>query len=85
MNASTARLNYEMIISLVLICGTIVGTTVPLYLSGNKQIQTIQQEMKDFHGKLERQDAEFKGRLALQDAEFKAGMLLIEERMRARG
>jgi hypothetical protein len=34
-------------------------------------IRTIQEEIKDFHGKLERQDAEFKGRLALQDQEFK--------------
>ena len=38
-------------------------------------IRSIQDEMKDFHGRLEKQDAEFKGKLALQDAEFKAHMM----------
>lgn len=45
-------------------------------------LRAIEDEMKDFHGRLERQDAEFKGRLALQDAEFKAGLLMLEERMK---
>ena len=36
------------------------------------EINAIQAEMKDFHGRLERIDAEFKGKMALQDAEFKA-------------
>lgn len=45
-------------------------------------IDAINKEIKDFHGRLERQDAEFKGTLAKQDAEFKTGLLLIEERMR---
>ena len=35
----------------------------------------VNKEMKDFHGRLERQDAEFKGKLALQDAEFKAHLM----------
>lgn len=35
-------------------------------------INAIRQDMKDFHGRLEKIDAEFKGKLALQDAEFKA-------------
>jgi hypothetical protein len=30
----------------------------------NVNVQAIQQEMKDFHGRLERQDAEFKTRIA---------------------
>ncbi len=38
-------------------------------------IRAIQEEMKDFHGRLERQDAEFKGRLEKQDAEFKAHLI----------
>jgi hypothetical protein len=40
-----------------------------------EDVKAIQQEMKDFHGRLERQDAEFKGKLALQDAEMKAHIL----------
>lgn len=36
------------------------------------QVNSIREEIKDFHGRLERQDAEFKGRLAQQDAEFKS-------------
>ncbi len=43
-------------------------------------IKSIQDEMKDFHGRLERQDAEFKGKLALQDAEFKAHLMYHEKR-----
>jgi len=38
-------------------------------------IRAIQEEMKDFHGRLERQDAEFKGRQEKADAEFKAHIL----------
>lgn len=38
-------------------------------------IREIQQENKDFHGRLERQDAEFKGILSRQDAEFKAHLI----------
>lgn len=38
-------------------------------------IRAIQDEMKDFHGRLERIDEEFKGKLALQDAEFKSHLI----------
>ena len=38
-------------------------------------IMAIHDEMRDFHGRLERQDAEFKGRMEKQDAEFKAHLL----------
>jgi hypothetical protein len=38
-------------------------------------IVAIKDEMKDFHGRLERQDAEFKGRMEKQDAEFKAHIM----------
>jgi hypothetical protein len=46
-------------------------------------VQSIQQEMKDFHGRLERQDAEFKGKLALQDAEFKGTLALQDAEFKA--
>jgi len=39
------------------------------------KIDAIHEEMKDFHGRLERLDAEFKGRMEKQDAEFKAHLL----------
>jgi hypothetical protein len=45
-------------------------------------LSELKEEMKDFHGRLERQDAEFKGRLALQDAEFKYHMMNHHEERR---
>jgi len=47
-------------IALVLI---ILGSTVAMWIHISSQIQVIQKEMKDFHGRLERQDAEFKSHL----------------------
>jgi hypothetical protein len=47
-------------------------------------LKGIQDEMRDFHGRLERQDAEFKAGLARQDAEFKSGLLLLEEKFRSK-
>jgi hypothetical protein len=44
--------HYEMIISLVIVMATIVGTTVPLYIHSSHQIQAIHEEMKDFHGRM---------------------------------
>ena len=76
------RFNLELIVSLVIVMATVIGSTVPLYIHSSDQITAIQEEMKDFHGRLERQDAEFRGILAKQDAEFKSAMLLIEEKMR---
>lgn len=46
-------------------------------------LSAIQTEMKDFHGRLERQDAEFKGRLAFQDAEFKGRIALQDAEFKA--
>lgn len=46
----------------------------PMFYLGakiDKLREDMHQEMKDFHGRLEH-----------QDAEFKAGLLLLEERMR---
>lgn len=64
------RFNIEMIISLLIVMGTIVGSTVPLYLHSSHQVEilresmerqmlstekhliAIENEMKDFHGRL---------------------------------
>ena len=61
-----------------------IGTTISLFLWARSEaredrknseniLQAIQQEMKEFHGRLERIDIEFKG-----------NMLLLEERMRSK-
>jgi len=42
-------------------------------------IASIKDEMKDFHGRLERQDAEFRGRMEKQDAEFKAHIMYFHD------
>ena len=45
----------------------------------NREIMSLMNaihcEVKDFHGRLERQDAEFKGRMEKQDADFKAHLM----------
>jgi len=46
------RVNLELIISLVIVMVTILGSTIPLYLHTSSQIQAIQAEMKDFHARL---------------------------------
>ena len=53
------RMNVEMVISLVIIMVTTLGTTIPLYIQSSNQIQAIREdisaihaEMKDFHGRL---------------------------------
>lgn len=40
------------ILSLIIVMATILGGTIPLYIQSSSQIQAIQQEMKDFHGRL---------------------------------
>lgn len=47
-------------IALILI---MFGSTVAMWLHTDKKIEAIQQEMKDFHGRLERIDADFKNHL----------------------
>lgn len=42
------------------IVGSIAGIVIPLHLSLKHSVDAIQQEIKDFHGRMERQDAEFK-------------------------
>lgn len=53
------RQNWEILLTLVIIMGSTLGTTIPLYMQANSQIQAIRedisaihQEMKDFHGRL---------------------------------
>lgn len=58
-------------IELCVVLVTILGSTVPLYIHMDNRshdqitaihqtLEGIRQDMRDFHGKLERQDAEFK-------------------------
>ncbi len=46
------KINLELIISLVIVMVTILGSTIPLYLHTSSQIEAIHQEIKDFHGRL---------------------------------
>lgn len=46
------KFNLELIISLILILGTILGVTVPLHMGLQEDIRAIHQEIKDFHGRL---------------------------------
>ena len=46
------RINLELIISLVIVMVTILGSTIPLYIHTSSQIQAIHDEMKDFHARL---------------------------------
>jgi hypothetical protein len=61
----------QLIVMMIGILGTILGVVIPLHLHTLATLKAIQDEMKDFHGRLER-----------QDAEFKAGILLIEEKFK---
>ena len=51
-NNQNNRFNLELIISLVIVMVTILGSTIPLYLHTSSQIQAIHDEIKDFHGRL---------------------------------
>lgn len=85
------QIQWQPIIELSIVLFTILGSTIPLYLhtDGKMEIfqarnyeilEAITKDIRDFHGKLERQDAEFKGKMALQDAEFKAHMMRYHEK-----
>ncbi len=52
MNSQPQRFNLELIISLMIVMGTILGSTIPLYIHSNNQIEAIRQDVKDFHYKL---------------------------------
>ncbi len=62
-NPQVHKWNNELIISLAVILVTTLGTTIPLYIHSSSQaremhketsaqLQAIQQEIKDFHGRL---------------------------------
>jgi len=58
-HSTPPRTNMEVIISIVIIMDTTLGTTIPLYIQSNNQIEAIRvdisaihQEIKDFHGRL---------------------------------
>lgn len=62
-NENKNQFNLELIISLVLVMVTTLGSTIPLYIYTSRQthdqisaihdqISAIQLEMKDFHGRL---------------------------------
>ncbi len=57
---SAREIQWQPLIEMIIVLVTILGSTIPLYLQNSNQIQAIQQDMKDFHGRLEKQDAEFK-------------------------
>jgi hypothetical protein len=78
--------NWQPIIELAIAAAMVIGTVVPLYVhtdgklhdalsSIHNDMKDFQDEMKVFHGRLEKQDAEFRGRMEKQDAEFKAHMM----------
>jgi hypothetical protein len=46
---------------------TVIGLMIKLHVHTDQTIQAIQAEMRDFHGRLERQDAEFKSRLLYEN------------------
>ena len=68
------KIQWQPMIEMIIVLVTILGSTIPLYLQNSNQISAIQQEIKDFHGRLEKQDAEFRGIMAKQDCEFRGIM-----------
>jgi hypothetical protein len=59
------------------------GITISLWIHSNKRVDTIlesmNQEMKDFHGRLTKQDAEFKAFLQRKKPEILEGFKTIKE------
>lgn len=67
-------MNWDQILTVFAVIATNLGTVLALYINLDKKmdenrketnsiLEAIRQEMKDFHGRLERQDAEFKAHL----------------------
>lgn len=83
MSQKENNIQWQPIIEMVIVLMTILGSTIPLYLHTSNQIDSIHQEMKDFHGRLEKIDAEFRGIMALQDAEFKSRMAVQDAEFKA--
>ncbi len=64
MSESTqSKVQWHPMIEMIIVLVTILGSTIPLYLQNSNQINAIHEEMRDFHGRLERQDAEFKSHM----------------------
>lgn len=51
-NYQRPKINLELIVSLVIIMVTTLGSTIPLYLHISSQVQAIHDEIKDFHNRL---------------------------------
>jgi len=75
------------VVALAGIIATNIMTIITLYIhldgKTDRTLKAIQEEMKDFHGRLIKQDADFQGKLVKQDADFKSSILLLEEKMRS--
>jgi hypothetical protein len=64
-------INWEFLIGMGVLMLTSLGVTIPLHLHISRQIDAIHEEMKRFHGKLERIDAEFKAHIMSHQDERK--------------
>lgn len=58
-----SNIQWQPMIEMIIVLVTILGSTIPLYLHTSSQIDAIHMEMKDFHGRLEKQDADFKNHM----------------------
>lgn len=67
--------DFNLLMVVLTIIGAIAGIVIPLHLSGRNTIDAVQKEMKDFHGRLEKQDAEFKA--FLKEEERKRTQILM--------
>jgi acylphosphatase len=81
-------MDWTQVLTVFVIVATNLITVITLYIHSDSKVAVflkgIQDEMKDFHGKLERQDAEFKARAEKIDAEFRARAEKIDIESRAR-
>ena len=79
-------IQWQPLIEMIIVLVTILGSTIPLYIHTDSKMDKInermdatlhgiREDMRDFHARLERQDAEFKGKMEKQDAEFKAHLM----------
>ena len=45
-------IQWQPLIEMIIVLVTILGSTIPLYLHTSNQIDAIQAEIRDFHGRL---------------------------------
>jgi hypothetical protein len=73
-------MDWTQVLTVFAVIATNLGTVIALYIQLDTKLEqyrkesfdilrAIQQEMKDFHGRLERQDAEFKAHLVYEHGE----------------